>query len=184
MKETNDIKENKIIFRVIRVIVAEINWKCWKWNTEILDAENWEIKHESFIYLFYHFILMSRVDQTLPRYISFGNDMKLMHTKEFNRSTVTLPVSHENICLDCLYISFAFKRDSIYFPEENNPQESKIKVTLLKNNYTSIVFQFDFLCIKFLIWQFQISNFFNSIKRYFLQAWSKIIYLHARNTII
>lgn len=82
---------------------------------------------------------MSRVDQTLPRYISFGNDMKLMHTKEFNRSTVTLPVSHENICLDCLYISFAFKRDSIYFPEENNPQESKIKVTLLKNNYTFIL---------------------------------------------
>lgn len=89
--------------------------------------------------------------------------MKLMHTKEFNQSTVKLPVSHENICLDCLYISFAFKLDPIYFPEE-----SKIKVTLLKNNCSSI------LHISIPHLRISSTNFF---KRCFLNenGWSKII---------
>lgn len=91
-----------------------------------------------------------------------------MHTKEFNQSTVKLPVSHENICLDCLYISFAFKLDPIYFPEE-----SKIKVTLLKNNCSSI------LHISIPRLRISSTNFF---KRCFLNenGWSKIIY--ATNT--
>lgn len=44
--------------------------------TEILDAGKLG-KHKSFIYLFYHLILMPRVDQTFPRYISFRNGYEI-----------------------------------------------------------------------------------------------------------
>lgn len=85
------------------------------------------------LFIFYH--LISRRSRASPIYL-------IWERYEIDACERIQPVNRgascENICLDCLYISFAFKRDSHSFPR-GIILESKIKVTLLKNNYSSIL---------------------------------------------